>query len=128
MQHLQVFIRWVLKLFRDEKGVHKLVAKTDAKRQYLLKDCDFDLRKPPLRFISKKNPHNPRYGDMKLYLQLQVRQLFNQTLRNQVEARALEIYESWENLEEEKANRNASREAATEKKFEKKIREMRKEV
>lgn len=37
-----------------------------------MKDCDFDIRKPPLRFVSKKNPHNPRYGDMKLYLKLQV--------------------------------------------------------
>jgi predicted Holliday junction resolvase-like endonuclease len=45
-----------------------------------------------------------------------------------VEARALEIFESWERLEEERSNRTASREAASDKKFEKKIREMRKEV
>uniref|UniRef100_A0A914DQA6 XPA C-terminal domain-containing protein n=1 Tax=Acrobeloides nanus TaxID=290746 RepID=A0A914DQA6_9BILA len=101
---------------RDENGRHKLIAKTDARKQYLLKDCDFDLRQPALRFISKKNPHNPRYGDMKLYLKLQV------------EARALEIFESWERLEEERSNRTASREAASDKKFEKKIREMRKEI
>lgn len=49
-----------------------MIAKTEAKKEYLLKDCDFDIRKPPLRFVSKKNPHNPRYGDMKLYLKLQV--------------------------------------------------------
>lgn len=38
----------------------------------MLKDCDLDLRKPILRYISKKNPHNPRYGEMKLYLKAQV--------------------------------------------------------
>lgn len=62
--------------FRDEKGDHKLISRTDAKNQYLLKDCDLDLRKPVLRFISKKNPHNPRYGDMKLYLKAQVKSLY----------------------------------------------------
>ncbi|KAK6018901.1 XPA protein [Ostertagia ostertagi] len=38
----------------------------------LLKDCDLDLRKPVLRYWAKKNPHNPRYGDMKLYLKFKV--------------------------------------------------------
>jgi hypothetical protein len=31
-----------------------------------------DERSPPLKFIVRKNPHNPRWGDMKLYLRLQV--------------------------------------------------------
>lgn len=31
-----------------------------------------DERTPPLKFIVRKNPHNPRWGDMKLYLRLQV--------------------------------------------------------
>lgn len=52
--------------------MHKLISRTEAKQRYLLKDCDLDKREPPLRFILKKNPHNPRWGDMKLYLQLQV--------------------------------------------------------
>ena len=42
-------------------------------QKFCLKDCDFDLRKPPLKFIVRKNPHNDRWGDMKLYLELQVR-------------------------------------------------------
>lgn len=60
-------------VFRDDKGAHKLIARTEAKAKYMLKDCDLDLRKPVLRYISKKNPHNPRYGDMKLYLKAEVR-------------------------------------------------------
>ncbi|MCP9260448.1 DNA repair protein complementing XP-A cells-like protein [Dirofilaria immitis] len=39
---------------RNDKGAHKLISRTEAKNQYLLKDCDFDLRKPILRFISKR--------------------------------------------------------------------------
>jgi DNA repair protein len=57
---------------RDYEGAHKLIPRTEAKTLYLLKDCDLDLREPPLRYIAKKNPHNPRYGDMKLYLKAQV--------------------------------------------------------
>ena len=60
-------------LCRDDKGAHKLIARTEAKEKYMLKDCDLDLRKPVLRYISRKNPHNPRYGEMKLYLKAQVR-------------------------------------------------------
>lgn len=57
---------------RDNEEKHKLISRTEAKQNYLLKDCDLDLREPPLRFVLKKNPHNPRWGDMKLYLKLQV--------------------------------------------------------
>jgi DNA-repair protein complementing XP-A cells len=31
-----------------------------------LKDCDLDKREPALRFIVRKNPHNRRWGEMKL--------------------------------------------------------------
>lgn len=58
--------------FRDNEEKHKLISRTEAKQHYLLKDCDLDKREPPLRFILKKNPHNPLWGDMKLYLKLQV--------------------------------------------------------
>jgi DNA-repair protein complementing XP-A cells len=101
---------------RDDQGKHKLIARTEAKNEYLLKDCDFDIRKPPLRFISKKNPHNPRYGDMKLYLKVQVEQ------------RALDVYGSFDDLEEARSARIANREVVAEKRFERKIKEMRKEV
>jgi len=39
---------------------------------YLLKDCDLEKRDPPLKCIVKRNPHNVRWGSMKLYLELQV--------------------------------------------------------
>lgn len=57
---------------RDNEEKHKLISRTEAKQHYLLKDCDLDQREPPLRFTLKKNPHNPTWGDMKLYLKLQV--------------------------------------------------------
>lgn len=61
-------------MYRDKFGKEKydLITKTEAKKEYLLKDCDIDLRPPPLRYILGKNPHNSRWGEMKLYLQLQV--------------------------------------------------------
>lgn len=57
---------------RDPEDKHKLITRTEAKEEYLLKDCDLDKREPVLKFIVKKNPHNSRWGDMKLYLKLQV--------------------------------------------------------
>ncbi|KGL85186.1 DNA repair protein complementing XP-A cells, partial [Tinamus guttatus] len=57
---------------RDAEDKHKLITRTEAKEEYLLKDCDLDKREPVLRYILKKNPHNSRWGDMKLYLKLQV--------------------------------------------------------
>ncbi|KAL7071948.1 hypothetical protein ACQ4LE_008576 [Meloidogyne hapla] len=95
---------------------NKLIARTEAKTRYLLTDADLDFRKPPLRYISRKNPHNPRYGDMKLYL------------RSQLETRALEVYGSFASLEEAKQKRDQNREKANERRFEKKIHSMRKEM
>merc|ERR1712150_182804 len=70
-------------------GKHELITKTEAKNTFLLKDADFDRRDPPLKFIVRKNPHNERWGDMRLYLRLQV------------EKRALEVWETPEALEAE---------------------------
>lgn len=63
--------------FRDANDdKYSLITRTDARQEYLLKDCDLDLREPILRFILRKNPLNPRWGDMKLYLRLQASHLF----------------------------------------------------
>lgn len=59
-------------LHRDNEVKHKLISRTEAKQTFLLKDCDLDKREPLLRFILRKNPHNPHWGDMKLYLKTQV--------------------------------------------------------
>ena len=57
---------------RDNKEKHRLISRTNAKNTYLLKDHDFDKREPPLKYVLKKNPHNNNWGDMKLYLEIQV--------------------------------------------------------
>jgi DNA repair protein len=59
-------------LFRSEEDKFPLITKTEAKKKYLLKDADFDIREPALKFILRKNPHNQRWGDMKLFLETQV--------------------------------------------------------
>lgn len=94
--------------------IHKLIPKTEAKESYLLKDCDLDKREPPLKFITQKNPHNVRWGDMKLYLLIQV------------EKRALEVWGTEENLEQERELREEKRVMSKSKKYEKQLKELRK--
>jgi len=57
---------------RDDKEKHRLITRTEAKDTYLLKDVDLDKREPVLKFITRKNPRNDRWGDMKLYLEIKV--------------------------------------------------------
>ncbi|XP_032419828.1 DNA repair protein complementing XP-A cells [Xiphophorus hellerii] len=101
---------------RDNEEKHKLISRTEAKQRYLLKDVDLDKREPPLRFILKKNPHNPRWGDMKLYLLLQV------------EKRCMEVWGSEEALEEARETREENKEVQKQKRFNKKVRELRRAV
>ncbi|XP_074668460.1 DNA repair protein complementing XP-A cells [Strix aluco] len=101
---------------RDTEDKHKLITKTEAKEEFLLKDCDLDKREPVLRFIAKKNRHNSRWGDMKLYL------------KPQVVKRSLEVWGSEESLQEAKELRRNSREKMKQKKFDKKVKELRRAV
>ncbi|KAG9259725.1 hypothetical protein AMEX_G27252 [Astyanax mexicanus] len=101
---------------RDNDVKHRLISRTEAKHQYLLKDCDLDLREPPLRFVLKKNPHNPRWGDMKLYL------------KTQVVKRSLDVWGSEEALEEARESREENREVQKQKRFNKKVKELRRAV
>ncbi|XP_009304699.2 DNA repair protein complementing XP-A cells isoform X1 [Danio rerio] len=101
---------------RDNDVKHKLISRTEAKKNYLLKDCDLDKREPPLRFILRKNPHNPRWGDMKLYL------------KTQVEKRSVEVWGSDEALEEAKETREENKEVQKQKRFNKKVKELRRTV
>jgi DNA-repair protein complementing XP-A cells len=58
----------------EKDGKHELITKTDIKNTFLLKDSDLEKRgEKPLKFVLRKNPHNPRWGDMSLYLRSQVR-------------------------------------------------------
>ncbi|XP_032622600.1 DNA repair protein complementing XP-A cells isoform X1 [Chelonoidis abingdonii] len=101
---------------RDVEGKHKLITRTEAKQDYLLKDCDLDKREPVLKFILKKNPHNSQWGDMKLYLKLQVIK------------RSLEVWGSEEVLQEARETRQDNREKMKQKKFDKKVKELRRAV
>uniref|UniRef100_Q64267-2 Isoform 2 of DNA repair protein complementing XP-A cells homolog n=1 Tax=Mus musculus TaxID=10090 RepID=Q64267-2 len=95
---------------RDADDKHKLITKTEAKQEYLLKDCDLEKREPALRFLVKKNPRHSQWGDMKLYLKLQVVK------------RALEVWGSQEALEDAKEVRQENREKMKQKKFDKKVK------
>ncbi|KAJ8000922.1 hypothetical protein DPEC_G00185410 [Dallia pectoralis] len=101
---------------RDNEVKHKLISRTEAKQNYLLKDCDLDQREPVMKFVLRKNPHNPRWGDMKLYLRLQV------------EKRSLEVWGSEEALEEAKESREENKEVQKQKRFNKKVKELRRAV
>lgn len=96
---------------RDPKGTHELITRTDAKTKYLLKDCDFDRREPPLRYILKKNPYQSR-GDMRLYL------------KYQVEERAILVHGSEEKLEEELELREERRMVKKQKVYDKKMKSL----
>ena len=97
----------------EKDGKHSLITKTDAKNTFLLKDFDFDRRDPPLKFILRKNPHNSRWGDMKLFLRLQV------------EKRALDVWETEEALEEAHDIKEDRKTKAKAKKFGKKLKALR---
>lgn len=101
---------------RDSNDKHALITRSDAKAQYLLKDCDLDKREPPLKFILRKNPHNVNWGQMKLYLHLQV------------EERAIEVYGSLEKLEEAHNAREEKRVKAKTKKYNQNLKALRMEV
>ncbi|XP_015783093.1 DNA repair protein complementing XP-A cells homolog [Tetranychus urticae] len=101
---------------RDPKDKHSLITRTEAKNEYLLKDCDLDKREPPLRFIAKKNPNPLARGDMRLYLHIQV------------EERALEVWESEEALIAEKEKRSGKRKDRQKKDYDKKMKTLRMEV
>lgn len=101
---------------RDPDGAHALITRTEAKAEYLLKDCDLDKREPALRFICRKNPHNERWGDMKLYLHLQVEQ------------RALEVWGSEDGLMAQREQRDVNREKTKLKKYNKNLKQLRMEM
>ncbi|XP_034669470.1 DNA repair protein complementing XP-A cells homolog [Drosophila subobscura] len=101
---------------RDNEERHSLITRTEAKAEYLLKDCDFDKREPKLRYISRKNPHNVRWGEMKLYL------------HSQVQKRAMEVWGSEEELVRQHEGREEKREVGKARKYNKQMKQLRMEV
>lgn len=103
-------------IYRDPEEKHTLITRTEAKNRYLLKDCDLDLRPPPLRFLLKRNRKEGYNRDMKLYLQLQV------------ELRALEVWGSEEKIEEQFELREQRTLQQKDRKYRKEMNELRKQV
>nr|CAB3267790.1 DNA repair protein complementing XP-A cells homolog [Phallusia mammillata] len=101
---------------RDPEEKHSVITKTEARETYLLSEVDITKREPILKYVVRKNPHNRRWGDMKLYLRLQI------------EERALEVWKTPEALEEERDSREQKREIAKKKKFNKNMKKLRQEV
>ena len=101
---------------RDFDGKHSLITRTDAKNEYLLKDCDLDVREPKLKFIIKRNPHYKARSDMRLYL------------RSQIEQRAIEVWGSEDELESERNKRFDKRSQRKQKQYDKKMKTLRMEV
>ena len=97
-----------------DKDQFKLMSKTDAKNEFVLKDCDLDLREPLLKFATAPNPHNQRGGFMKLYL------------LGQVYERACEVHGGDEGIDKAILQRSRNREVLAQQKMNKKLKELRK--
>jgi len=99
----------------SKDGEHELIAKTEAKSTFLLRDFELEESEhgPALKFKTRKNPHNLGGGDMKLYLRLQI------------EKRALQIWGSEEALAAELEAREEKKIEAKSKKYKKKMKELR---
>uniref|UniRef100_H2Z4Z7 XPA C-terminal domain-containing protein n=1 Tax=Ciona savignyi TaxID=51511 RepID=H2Z4Z7_CIOSA len=101
---------------RDVEDKHSVITKSEAKDSYLLSEVDLTKREPILKCVVRKNPRHNKWGDMKLFLKLQVEQ------------RALEVWGSEEAIEKEHELRQQKREEAKRKKFDKNMKQLRKEV
>ncbi|KAL1429945.1 hypothetical protein MTO96_015441 [Rhipicephalus appendiculatus] len=92
--------------------LEKFALEIYCKNEYLLKDCDLDMREPPLKYILKPNPHHA-HGNMKLYLKCQV------------EERAIVVWGSLEALDEQLEKRDEERSKRKRKAFNKRVKELR---
>ena len=70
------------------------------------------MREPALKFILKKNPHNPRWGEMKLFL------------TSQVEKRAMDVWGSQEKIDEALEEKEENRQMAKQRRYDKKVKGM----
>lgn len=94
---------------KESSEIYGIITKTQARNEYLLTDeelADSTL----LPSISRKNPHNPRWADMKLYLRRQVRDF------------AIKKHGSEDAIKEALANRTETRTDRKSKQFLKKLK------
>eukprot|EP00048_Salpingoeca_helianthica_P024960 m.36664 g.36664 ORF g.36664 m.36664 type:complete len:263 (+) comp9709_c0_seq1:100-888(+) len=101
---------------KNEDGKFSLVTKTEAKDEYLLNDADLDTQYGGLRCIERKNPHNERWGMMKLFLRYQVQDM------------SYGRYGGEEGLEKEIEERFVKQAQMKEKRQKTKIRKMREQT
>lgn len=78
-----------------------------------MKDVDFDKREPVLKYLTRPNPHNSHWGDMKLYLRIQV------------ERRAKEVWGTLEEISKHREKREETRVESKMKKYNKKMKSLR---
>eukprot|EP00730_Choanoeca_flexa_P018494 TRINITY_DN8995_c0_g1_i2.p1 TRINITY_DN8995_c0_g1~~TRINITY_DN8995_c0_g1_i2.p1 ORF type:complete len:303 (+),score=65.37 TRINITY_DN8995_c0_g1_i2:2-910(+) len=101
-------------LFRD--GKYRLVTKTTATKEYLLRDSDLTGKPGSLRFIERTNPNNDSYNKMKLFLFAQV------------QARSFERYGDEDGLEAEHNRRVATQQGHKDRRRKERIDKLRKET
>lgn len=103
---------------RRPDDTHALLTRTEAKSEFLLKDCDLDARPPPLRALVRRNPHAARgaSSDMRLYV------------RAAVEARAREVWGGEAQLRDERARRDELRARTAVKAQQRRLRALRMDV
>ena len=94
---------------------YRLITKTDAKAEFLLKDCDFDFREPPLKYMLKRNPHKNRH-EMKLYVYMHCKE------------RALLVHEDLDSIEEKREQRVVNLHKTRQKNYENKLKVLRREA
>lgn len=94
---------------KDSDNLYTIITKTQARNEFLLTDEEL-ADSSCLPSISRKNPHNPHWADMKLYLKKQVLDF------------AIKKYGSAEALKEALSNRNEIRSDRKSKQFLKKLK------
>lgn len=94
---------------KESNAQYGIITKTQARNEYLLTDEEL-ADSSCLPSISKKNPHNPRWADMKLYL------------RKQVHDFAVKKHGTEEAIKEALSNRNENRTDRKSKQFLKKLK------
>ena len=94
---------------KDSCEIYSIITKTQAKNDFLLTDEEL-ADSTVLPSISRKNPHNPRWADMKLYLKKQVRDF------------SIKKHGSEEAIQEALSNRKATKTDRKSKQFLKKLK------
>lgn len=94
---------------KDSSKIYTIITKTQARSDFLLTDEEL-ADSSVLPSISRKNPHNPRWADMKLYLKKNVLDF------------AIKKYGSEEALKEAISNKNEVKSDRKAKQFSKKLK------